>query len=94
MSRWTQFLEVKGELSMRNLTVLVTIAVASFVVTYMALEDTLSEGIFIAYLMAGGGVYAFGKQQDESTERSRIESQNAPANVTNINKAEQVNTAP
>lgn len=72
-STWHDFFKVHGEYSQRNLTVFISIVVGSAVVIYMAIANTLTEGIFIGYMLAGGGVYSFGKWQDDKTSRSRIE---------------------
>lgn len=76
-----EFFQVDGEYAMRNLTVFITIVVASFVVVYLAIMATLTEGIFIGYLLAGGGVYSFGKWQDDKTKRSEIDAEVAPATI-------------
>ncbi len=95
--RWVQFLEVNGELSTRNLTVLITITVASVIVLWLAfMKDDkgatqLSEGIFAAYLLAGGGVYGVGKWQDDKTKRFAIDSTPQPAPVTTVQNANVVN---
>lgn len=55
---------------MRNLSIFITIVASSLVVVYMALKGTLGSEMFATYLLAGGGVYSFGKWQDEKTNRS------------------------
>lgn len=70
----SEFFQVNGEYAMRNLTIFITIVIASFVVVFLALTDNLSESIFTAYLLAGGGVYGFGKWQDDKTARAQIDS--------------------
>jgi len=87
-----EFFQVDGEYAMRNLTVFITIIVASAVVSYMALMATLTEGIFIGYLLAGGGVYSFGKWQDDKTKRSEIDADVAPATVISDNTQVQTET--
>lgn len=93
-----EFLEVKGEYAIRNLTVFITIVVASLVVLYLAIcvnsagETRLPAEMFIAYLLAGGGVYQFGKWQDEKTQRFQIDSTPPPAPVTTVQNANVVNT--
>lgn len=78
MSRLHEFFEVKGSLSMRNLTVFITIMVASAVVLYLGFrinnagETRLTSEIFMAYMLAGGGVYGFGKWQDAKTDRAEV----------------------
>lgn len=96
--QWKEFFQVKGEFSMRNLTVFITIVAGTAVVLYMALMDTLTAEIFIAYLLAGGGVYSFGKWQDDKTSRAEIDATAPPdpAPITNntVNQPEVVNVAP
>ena len=76
MTRLQEFLEADdGRLSIRSLTVLMSMSVASAVVLWMAMQDTLTEGIFGSYLLAGGGIYSFGKWSDSSVRKSQIESQ-------------------
>lgn len=96
--RWIELLEAgdKGLLAMRNLTILITIIIGSITVVYMALMATLTGEIFACYMLAGGGVYSFGKWQDDRTTRSRIEADAAPdstVNTTNIAQADKVNVA-
>ena len=69
--RLYEFFQVDGAYSMRNLTVFITIVFGSFVVTYMAFCDTLTTEIFSPYMLAGGGVYSWGKYQDEKTKREK-----------------------
>lgn len=68
--RLVEFFEVNGSLSMRNLTVFITIVVASVIVLYLAFTGNLSSEMFASYLLAGGGVYGFGKWQEEKTTRA------------------------
>lgn len=99
-NRWQEFLQVNGEYALRNLTALIGITVGSVIVFVLAVmtDDTgntqLSEGIFTAYLLASGGVYCFGKWQDEKTERFKIDSTPPPAPVTTVQNANVVNTKP
>ena len=88
-SDWTDFFKVNGEFAIRNLTVLITIIISSFIVTLLAFErdengrTQLSGDIFAAYLLAGAGVYSFGKWQDEKSRRSQIDSGTQPAQIVN-----------
>ena len=101
IAHWQQFFQVKGEYTIRNLTIFITIATATLIVLYLAIrtndkgETRLPTEVFCAYLLAGGGVYGWGKREDEKTARYALESSNAPAPVTNntINQAETVNVA-
>lgn len=68
--RWLEFFEVGGVLAMRNLTVFITILFASFIVSGLAMSGGLTNEMFYAYLLAGGGVYGFGKWQDSKTARA------------------------
>lgn len=92
-----EFLQVRGEYSMRNLTILITILVASVLVCVLASErdqygrTQLTGDIFAAYLLAGAGVYSFGKWQDDKTRRFEIDSTPAPAPTTTINQPDTVN---
>lgn len=70
--RFIEFFEVKGVLSMRNLTIFITILVASVVVLYLAFTKQITWEIFLGYLGAGGGVYSYGKYQDDKTRRSEF----------------------
>lgn len=70
-ARTAEFFEVDGLFAMRNLTIFITIVVASFVVIYLAFIDKLPSEMFFSYLLAGGGVYSFGKWQDSKTSRSK-----------------------
>ncbi len=100
MSNWTDFFKVKGEYAIRNLTVFITIVVASLVICYLAIrvndkgETRLQAEMFIAYLLAGGGVYQFGKWQDSKTERTEmLTAPDAPPVTTTINQPTNVNVA-
>jgi len=100
-AHWQQFFQVKGEYSMRNLTVFMTIAAATLVVLYLSIrvndkgETRLPTEVFCAYLLAGGGVYGWGKNQDEKTARAAINATVTPAPITNntINQPEIANVA-
>lgn len=81
-TNWTDFFKVNGEYAMRNLTVFVTMVVASWIVIYLAIMGTLTEWMFAAYLAAGGGIYSYGKKQDEQTARSQINVDSEPAPIT------------
>lgn len=104
LSRFAEFFEVNRSYSMRNLTVFITIIVASVIVLYLAArvnnagETRLSAEMFIAYLLAGGGVYSFGKWQDDRTKRTEIDaaSDQPPASAASvtINQPEKVNLSP
>lgn len=80
---------------MRNLTIFITINIASVVVLYMACLKTLTGEIFASYLLAGAGVYSFGKWQDDKTRRSKIDAEADPAivpqSVTTINQPDKMN---
>jgi len=98
MQRWVEFFQVRGEFAMRNLTVFITIIVASLVVLYLGIrvnkdsETRLSDEIFISYLLAGGGVYSFGKWQDDKTKRSEIDATTTqPTPSVTINQPDKVN---
>lgn len=69
MKRLAEFFEVDGVLAMRNLTVFITIVVGSIAVLTMASYGKLTVEIFAPYMLAGGGVYSFGKWQDSKTQR-------------------------
>lgn len=75
---------MRGEFAMRNLTVLITITIASMLVIYLAVsrdkdgKTQLSDEVFEAYLLAGAGVYSFGKWQDDKTRRFEINSTPTP----------------
>lgn len=69
MKRWVEFFEVDGVFAMRNLTIFITIVVSSFIVVYLAAFKRLPTEMLTAYLLAGGGIYSFGKWQDEKTKR-------------------------
>jgi len=79
--RWKEFFQVNGEYSMRNLTVFITIIVGSLVVLWCAHDASISAELFAVYLLAGGGVYSFGKWQDDKTRRSEIEVDATPTNT-------------
>jgi len=87
-NNYKEFLQVQGEYSMRNLTILITIVTATIIVLYLAYLNELGWEMFAAYLCAGGGVYSFGKYQDDKTIRSQINVDAEPS-PTNID-AEQV----
>lgn len=95
MARFAEFFEVQKVFAMRNLTIFITICVGSVVVVFMAVMDTLTGEIYAAYMLAGGGVYSFGKWQDDKTRRSAIEADAEPAivpqSVTTINQPDAVN---
>lgn len=84
----------RGFLAMRNLTVFISMLVGSVVVVLLAARGTLSPEIFGMYLLAGAGVYSFGKWQDEKSIRSKIDSTTEP-DITNttINQPDKVNVA-
>lgn len=94
MSNWTDFFKVKGEYAVRNLTVLISVIVGSIVVIYLALQGVLTSEIFGVYMFAGGGVYGFGKWQDEKTSRTEmLSAPDAPPITTTINQPTNVNVA-
>lgn len=72
------FFEVNGIPAMRNLTVFITIMVTSVGIIYMTMLNTITDTIFASYLLAGGGVYAFGKLRDSKENIAETE-QNKPA---------------
>lgn len=80
--RWIEFFEVKGVLAMRNLTVFISIVVGSVAVIYITLAGDMTYEIFGVYLFAGGGVYSFGKWQDDKTRRSEIDAAAEPPKNT------------
>lgn len=94
--RWPEFFEVNGVPAMRNLTVFIGVVVGSIVVTGLMLMDKLTGEIFAIYMFATGGVYSFGKWQDDKTRRSEIESTIDPVPITNntINQPGNVNMPP
>lgn len=78
-ARLGEFLEADdGRLSIRSLTVLMSMTVASAVVLLMGYRDTLTADIFAAYLLAGGGIYGFGKWADAGVRKKEIETQARP----------------
>lgn len=99
MNRWTEFFEVNGSFAMRNLTVFITICVASVLLVILAFmrdnqgQTQLTSEIFACYMLAGGGVYGFAKWQDEKTKRFGIDSTPTPPAVTNVNNANMVTGA-
>lgn len=74
---WTQFFQVCAEFSMRNLMIFVTTVNATFLLDYLAIAELIDDDTFFncycALLLAGGGVYGFGKWQDDKTARTRID---------------------
>ena len=79
MSRLAEFLEADDRrLSIRSLTALMSMTVASGVVILMAWRDSLSAEIFATYLLAGGGIYGFGKYSDNEVKKKSIEVQAKP----------------
>ena len=94
-SDFTDFFKVNGEYTIRNLTVFITIAVGSAAIIYTAIADRLSAEIFGVYMFAGGGVYGFGKYQDEASRRSQIDATAEPdVSTTTINQPDAVNVGP
>lgn len=73
--RFVEFFEVKGVLAMRNLTIFITILVSSLAIMWLTVSKQLTWEIFLGYLSAGGGVYSFGKWQDDKTRRTEINNQ-------------------
>jgi len=97
MNNWTDFFKVNGEYAIRNLTVFIGIINGSLLVDYLAMMDHLKSEIFITYMLASGGVYSFGKWQDEKSRRSQIDSTAEPdqtTNTTTINQPDKVNLGP
>lgn len=95
-STWHDFFKVNGEFAVRNLTVIISMLVGSIVVIYMGIMGVLSGEIFGVYMLAGGGVYGFGKWQDEKTARSEIEAAappSPPPNTTINQPAGPINVA-
>ena len=72
------FLKVKGEYSMRNLTVMISMVVGSVIVLGLMHVGKLTAEIFGLYMLAGGGVYGVGKWQDDKTTRAEIEVDKPP----------------
>lgn len=66
------FFKVNGEFAMRNLTIFITIVVSSFAIIWLSVTGYLTADIFTAYLLSGGGVYSFGKWQDDKTKRYKL----------------------
>jgi hypothetical protein len=94
VSYWTDMFKVNGEVTIRNVTIFITIVIGSGVIIGMALAETLTEGIFAIYMLSGAQVYSFGKWQDESTARSKVDATAAPdVNTTTINQPDKVNVA-
>lgn len=97
MARIEEFLEVDGVFAMRNLTILITIVIGSIIVLELACVGELTGEIFAIYMLSGGGVYGFGKWQDEKTKRGQIDAEAEPAivpqSVTTINQPDSVNVA-
>lgn len=84
----------KGLLAIRNLTIFIGLLVGSVVVIAMAFFRTLTEGIFAIYMLSCGGVYGFGKWQDESTARNKANALAEPdVTTTTINQPDKVNVA-
>jgi hypothetical protein len=83
---------------MRNLTVILTILNAIVLLDYLAVTGHIDGSILLecfgSVLLAGGGVYGIGKLSDDKTRRFEINSDPAPAPVTNIGTASQVNANP
>lgn len=69
LNRFKEFFEVQGVYSMRNLTVFIGVVVGSIVVIYLAILEDLTDTLFGLYMAATGGVYSWGKYQDEKTKR-------------------------
>lgn len=85
-SRFHEFFEIEphGMLAIRNLTIFVGLVVGSFVVLLMAILQTLTAEEFGVYMFSCGGVYSFGKWQDERSTRFRMDTESdRPAPVTN-----------
>lgn len=96
-SDWTDFFKVNGEYAVRNLTVIMGMVIGSVVVVGLAMGGKLTGEIFAIYMLASGGVYGFGKWQDDKTARTRIESEAGPVpniNSTTINQPGNVNLPP
>lgn len=95
--RSIEFFEVNKILAMRNLTVFISVLVGSVVVVCTAVNKTLTGEIFGVYMLSCGGIYGFGKWQDEKSKRSQIEADADPAtvpqNVTTINQPAAVNVS-
>lgn len=71
--RWIEFFEGENHrLASRNLTVIISIVVGSFAVIYTAIAGTLSSEVFAFYLLAGGGVYSFGKWIEAGIRKAQI----------------------
>lgn len=94
--RFYEFFEVKGVYSMRNLTVFIGVFIGSLVVLILTAFAKLTAEIFGIYMFATGGVYGFGKWQDDKTRRSEIESTVEPTPVNNVtvNQPGNVNMPP
>lgn len=73
-ARWLEFFQVCGEFSMRNLTIFLTVVNAIWLLDYMGISGGLSDEVFVqcycALLLAGAGVYGFGKWQDGKSART------------------------
>lgn len=99
-SRFNEFFEAgdKGLFSIRNLTIFIGLVVGSFIVLLMTMLQTLTGDIFGVYMFSCGGVYSWGKWQDERTSRFRMDAEsdrpapvtnttiNQPAGITNVTK--------
>lgn len=74
-NRSIEFFEAgdKGLLSIRNLTIFVGLLVGSVIVIYMAFAKTLTGEIYGVYMFSCGGVYGFGKWQDERSTRFKMD---------------------
>lgn len=96
MSKFGEFFDVKGVPAMRNLTAFIGVIVGSVVVLILTWNDSLTGDIFAIYMLATGGIYGFGKWQDDKTRRSEIEASSDPAinNNLTINQPKNVNIPP
>lgn len=71
-SRLMQMLEVRGEISIRNVTVFVGLMVSSAIVSYLTWRGDLTETIFGLWLSFIGSIYGVGKYRDSKENIAQI----------------------
>ncbi|WP_435018512.1 hypothetical protein TA3x_000486 [Tundrisphaera sp. TA3] len=71
--RWREFIEDDdGRGSSTRLSMVYGIAVGSFVVVWLTVHATLSNDIFLTFMLASGGVYGFGKWRESLVQQEQI----------------------
>lgn len=91
MAGWREFIEDNdGRGSAARLNMLIGVIVGSFCVVWLTTKGNLGGEIFATFMLATGGVYAWGKTREsiERVEQTKADSPNQPP-TTIINTGNQ-----